>query len=301
MAATTHPGERRPGIAPGEPPAAPDTATEAPGQGQAESTGNPERPRPPATAQPRRYPQDDVHLADQDPEGLYFVGRHQCVLQGQLAKACYEDRSEAVVSRRVHRWLRAGIVGLDRFLAMGCNQLWLTVRGSRLLVNHGHAEEDDLFPRTRPIAAKDLGHHLAIVDLCVLARRGIPFSAASILPDWVTRRGMDPAPPVVPDLLLVAPPRHGQRARIVAYEVDLGTESVKGVFQVKLEKEAAWLLTYASGGIARIVILTRGVSRAEALRRAVADLPVPVVVELLPKASGRASLAALEKLLLSKT
>jgi len=186
---------------------------------------------------------------------------------------------------------------------MGCNQLWLTERGSRLLVNYGYAEEDDLFPRTRPIAAKDLGHHLAIVDLCVLAKRGIPFVASSILPDWVTRRRMEPAPPVVPDLLLVAPPRqgHAQRTRIVAYEVDLGTESVKGVFLAKLEMEAAWLGTYASGGNAWIVILTRGVSRAEALRRAVADLPVPVVVELLPKASGRASLTALEKLLLSKT
>ncbi|HNX50761.1 MAG TPA: replication-relaxation family protein [Thermoanaerobaculaceae bacterium] len=271
-----------------------------PDQEQTGSTGNPERPRPPATARPRRDPRDDVHLVDQDIAGLRFIGEHQCVLQGQLAEACYPGRSEAVVSRRVHRWLLTDVVGLDRFLAMGCNQLWLTERGARVLVGYGHAREESLFPRTRPIAAKDLGHHLTIVDLCVLARRGVPFVAASILPDWATRRRMVPAPPVVPDLLLIAPPHGGHPARVVALEVDLGTESLKKVFLGKLEKLAAWLLANSRGGIVGIVVLTRGEGRAEALRRATAGLPVPVVVKVLPGATGRARLAALEQLLLSR-
>jgi len=237
-----------------------------------------------------------VDLAGQDVPGLCFVGGHQTVLQGQLAEACYQGRSEAVVSRRVHRWLKHKLVGVERFMAMGCNQLWLTERGARVLVNGGHAIAAELFARTRPIPPKDAGHHLTIVDLSILARRGIPFGAKVIRPAWQLQRELVPPPPAIPDLLLAARDTGGLGMVVLAYEVDLGTEPLK-VFVPKLAVLGDLLPAWADGCPTAACILTRGAGRAVALRRAVSGLGVPMVVELLPRAAGRASLAALAEVL----
>lgn len=297
MAATTHPGDSRPGPAPCELPAAPGLPATRHAQDHAGTTGNTGRPRPPA-ARPRRDPRDEVDLVDQDIPGLSFVGEQQTVLQGQLWAACYEGRSEAVISRRVHRWLTHKLVGLDRFMAMGCNQLWLTEKGARLLVDGGHAKATSLFPRTRPIAPKDLGHHLTIVDLTILARRGVPFAATLIRPAWLLQRQLVPPPMAIPDLLLARRDNSSGKKAVLAFEVDLGTEPLK-VFLPKLELLSGLLPEWAEGGIARACILTRGAGRAAAIARGVRELSVPMAVEILPRATGRASLVALEKLLLS--
>lgn len=218
------------------------------------------------------------------------------MLQGQLHLACYQGRSEANLSRRVHRWLKHKFVGVERFMAMGCNQLWLTETGARVLIEGEHAPADELFPRTRPIAQKDLGHHLTIVDLSILARRGVPFPATVVQPAWLLQRLRVPAPPAIPDLLLAAKNAGGSGMTVLVYEVDLGTEPLK-VFVPKLELLADLLPEWAAGGRARVCILTRGTGRATAIRQAVAGLKVPIAVELLPRTSGRASLAALEEVL----
>ncbi len=237
-----------------------------------------------------------MDLAALDIPGLMFVGAHQTVLQGQIAEECYRDRSEAVLSRRVHRWLKHKLVGVDRFMAMGCNQVWLTEKGARVLVEGGHARAGDLFARTRPIAPKDLSHHLTIVDLSILARRGVPFGARVIRPSWLLQRALVPPPPAIPDLLLAARDNGGPGMVVLAYEVDLGTEPLK-VFVPKLAVLADLLPAWAGGSSARVCILTRGAGRAVAIRRAVIGLGVPMAVELLPRAAGRAGLAALAEVL----
>jgi hypothetical protein len=237
-----------------------------------------------------------VELAKQDIPGLIFIGRHQTVLQGQLAEACYAGRSEAVVSRRVARLLKKKLIGRDRFMAMGANELWLTEKGARVLVEGGHASAAELFPRTRPIAPKDLGHQLVIVDLAILARRGVPFRATIIRPAWLLQRQLVPPPRAVPDLLLSGKNNRTGKAQLLALEVDFGSEALR-VFLQKLAVLGELLPGWAEGGLAWVCIFTRGVGRAKAIQQAVAGLGVPVVVELLPRASGRASLTALAEVL----
>lgn len=227
---------------------------------------------------------------------MQFVGRNQTVLQKQLLTACYEGRSEAGLSRRIHRWLRHKLVGVERFMGMGANVIYLTEKGARVLADGGHATAAALFPRTRPIALKDLGHHLTIVDLVILALRGVPFSATVIRPAWLLQREIVPPPPAIPDLLLAGRDRTTGRAIVLAYEVDLGTEPLK-VFLPKLSTLSDLLPDWARGGVARVCILTRGAGRAALISRAVSGLAVPMAVELLPKATGRASLTALAEVL----
>lgn len=295
MADAPHPGECRPDSSPYEPPGTLKAPTTGATSAQAGAVGSTGKVRPPAS-RPRRDPRDELDLATQDIPGLTFVGGHQTVLQGQLWAACYEGRSEAVVSRRVHRWLKNKLVGVDRFMAMGCNQLWLTEKGARVLVDGGFASAEALFPRTRPIAPKDLGHHLTIVDLAILAHRGVPVVAPIIRPAWLLQRELVPPPPAIPDLLLGTRDVASGKTVLLGYEVDLGTEPLK-VFAPKLALLADLLSQWARGGAARVCILTRGTGRAAAINEAVARLDVPMVVELLPRVSGRASLAALTKVL----
>lgn len=291
MAIAPHPGEHQPGLAPCEPPATPVSPVIGDAPAHVGATGSTGRSRPLAS-HPRRDPRDASTLAELDVVGLTFVGAHQTVLQGQLWAACYPGRSEAVLSRRVHRLVARKLLGVDRFMAMGCNQLWLTEKGARLLVDGGHAAAAALFPRTRPIAPKDLGHHLTIVDLAILARRGVPFRATAIRPAWVLQRRYTPPPPAIPDLLLAGMDGATGTRVVLAYEVDLGGESLK-VFLPKLALLADVLPTWANGGAAGVCILTRGAGRVAAISKAVTSLAVPMAVEILPRATGRASLEAL--------
>lgn len=295
MAGVPHPGVPGAGAAPRELPAtleAPVTGMPRAIAGEAGTAG---RPRPPA-ARPRRDPRDSVDLNEFDVAGLTFIGQYQTVLQGQLAEACYPGRSEAVVSRRVKRWRKYKLVGVERFMAMGCNMLFLTERGVAALEDGGHASSKVLFGRTKPIAVKDLAHHLTIVDLAILAHRSVPFAASVIRPAWRLQRDIYPPPPAIPDLLLATRHPRGAGQVLLAYEVDTSSEPLK-VFVPKLQILAGLLPDWADGGTARVCILTRGSGRAAALGRAVADLGVEMAVVLLPRATGRASLVGLAEVL----
>lgn len=292
MAGADRSGERRPGLVEGEAPAesAAVSATVPPAPTGALRTST--QPRPPAIARPRRDPRDEVQLADQDPVGLRFVGENCSVLQKQMSERCYPGRKESIISRRVHRWLRHGLVGHSRFLGMGANVLWLREKGARVLVEGGHARAGDLYPRSRAIPAGVLGHHIWIVDIIIISERGIPLPAERVEPAWLLQRRNDPQPDAVPDVLVTIARKAGNGRALLAYEVDLGTEALK-VFVPKLEKLAGVLQSWADGGPTAVTILTRGVGRAAAIERACAELPIPILVKLLPKATGRGSLTAL--------
>jgi hypothetical protein len=244
---------------------------------------------------PRRDPRDEA-IVEADVIGLLILALLQCLTQPQLRKWCYPGRKESNVSRRIHRWLRLGLVGVERFLGMGCNLLFITERGVDALVDGGHARRSELFPRNRPIAAKDLSHHLYIADAALLAKRGVPMAdPEKVEPAWLLQRRHVPAPAAVPDLLVTSAPNASGRKSLIAYEVDLATESKK-VFVEKLGKLAKVLLEWSAGGKPSVIILTRGSGRKAALEQAVAKLPVPMLVKLLPK-GGPNSMEALAKVL----
>lgn len=83
---------------------------------------------------------------------------------------------------------------------------------------------------------------------------------------------------------------------LLGVEIDRGSERLAAVFLPKLEKLCGVLATWAGTAMAVVVLLTNNTRRCEALRAATAALPIPIVVELLPVAPGRPSIAELRKI-----
>lgn len=252
-------------------------------------------------------PRDGIALPPRDYEALAFIGRGYEVAQYQLREAVFPGLSEVVGSRRVRRWadpepeLGLGLIAIDRWMRVGINRLRLTAKGRELLVASGVATEDELFVPSKPVALKDISHTLWINDLRVLALQGVPFRATSIAPAWLLQRRLQPAPAAIPDLLLTAKAAHGRKGRLLAYEVDLGTERLsvflpKLVLLTNLLQE--WAGDEASAGVG-VIVLTRGPRRLESLRRSIDELAlaVPIVADELPSATGVAALNCLRALL----
>lgn len=250
--------------------------------GATPSQPTPGQLRPPAIATPRRDPRDEP-LAVKDVVGLTTLGLLGCMTGPQIRFECYGGCRESNFARRLDRWQARGWVGVTRFLGMGANIIWLTPKGAGALVDGGHAADEHLFPRERAVAAKDLAHHLWIVDLTLLALRGVPAAYERVEPAWLIQRERQPE--AVPDVALSSPLKTPGQRKVLAYEVDLASESTT-VFVPKLERLSRVLTTWANGGTAAVVILTRGSGRASSLERAVrargAAIQVPVVVKLLP-------------------
>lgn len=247
-----------------------------------------------------RDPRDGPTLTSRDLLALAFIGRGYEVAQYQLRVAIFLGLSEVVASRRVRRWHRLGLIAIERWNGVGINRIRLTAAGRAVVVAAGLATEDELFVPQRAVQPKDVVHTLWINDLRVVAGEGFPIRADRIEPAWALQRRLVPAPPAIPDLLLLQKAREGKRAALVAMEVDLGGERLTSTFVPKLVKLADLLVEWA-GPSARtwIVILTRGPRRLESLRSRLleADLPVPIAAELLPEAAGLEGLAALRCLL----
>lgn len=252
--------------------------------------------RPPGMGSPRRDPRDEA-LAPLDVQGLVLLGRFGCMTGPQLRFEAYGGCKESNFARRLARWVSRGWVGVTRFLGMGCNLVWLTQKGADALVDDDHASADQLYPRTRAVAAKDLGHHLYIVDVLLLALRGIPRAYDCIDPAWALQRRYQPEPEAIPDVLLSSPAKVSGRRNLLAFEVDLGTEAIK-VFAPKLERLSRVLVAWANGGAAAVVILARGAGRAASIEREIAvrsgSCRVPMLVRQLPKGGSlsREALAA---------
>lgn len=238
----------------------------------------PRQLRPPALARPRRDPRDEL-VVPGDTGGLTRLGQLGCMTGPQLRFECFGGCKEQNFARRMKRLRTRGLVGVTRFLGMGTNLFWLTPRGADVLVDGGFAPADTLFPRTRAVAAKDLAHHLTIVDATLLALRGIPLTAAQIEPSWLFQRLNQPEPEAIPDLLLSTPGKAG-RTHHLAYEIDLASETLK-VFIPKLVKLGRVLTGRANGGTSAVVILTRGSGRASSIARAIDALAVPIDVPVL--------------------
>jgi hypothetical protein len=90
---------------------------------------------------------------------------------------------------------------------------------------------------------------------------------------------------------LSRPPK--QPALLLGVEIDRGSENLASIFLPKLEKLCEVLSTWAGGTDCAIVVLTNNMRRRDALRVRAEALTLPVIVEMLPKASGRHGLADL--------
>lgn len=233
-----------------------------------------------------------VTFSARDIEALTFIGEGFEVLQYQLHEAVFVGRSEFVVSRFVRRWAARGVLAIERWNGIGANRLRLTPLGRSELVRCGGARDGQLFAPRQAVALKDLMHTCWINDLRVLLRRAPrPFDVISAA--WTLQRNLVPPPPAIPDLLALRASRESDLGFVLACEVDLGGERVKGVFAPKLVKLASLLGMWAAGAPALILVLTRGERRAAILRGAVAELEVPTVVDELPGVFGRAGLRVL--------
>ena len=96
------------------------------------------------------------------------------------------------------------------------------------------------------VALKDVMHTCWINDLRVLLRRAPrPFDTISAA--WTLQRSLVPPPSAIPDVLAIRAPHERDPGFVLACEVDLGGERVKGVFAPKLVKLASLLRTWAAG------------------------------------------------------
>lgn len=222
-----------------------------------------------------------------------FIGEGYEVSQYELREAVFAGRARGVVSRFVTRWRSRELLHASRFQGWGMNRLRLTSKGRDVLLAHG-ADRRTLFVPKKPVALKDLAHHLWINDLrVVLAGEGFP----KTLPSWAIER-LFPAWPVSPDLLALRPASGGRQGLALAVEVDLGGEGITKVFAPKLGKLQEHLASVAGGDGSGVLVVTSGARRAEAIAKATegADADVPLWIGVLPASSGSAGLLALRGL-----
>jgi len=241
---------------------------------------------------PRRQPQ----VTDRDIEALLFIGRGHEVAQYQVHIAISNGLSEGIMSRWTQRMLKRGAIAVERWAKVGINRLRLTPKGRDLLVSRSVTVDDVFTPRT-PTALKDVQHTLWINDLRVV----LPTLAVApdvIAPAWLLQRRLGR---VVPDVLAIRTPRAEDKGFALAVEVDLGAERLKSVLLPKLARLTDQLAEWAGGAPAAVLVLTRSERRIAAIRTALVTGVVPVLVEGLPLATGRAGLRALQDLLAGAT
>lgn len=255
------------------------------------------------TSGPRRSPRDPRvpwTLTDRDLQALARVGRAFELAQYQLHEWVFPGRVESIVSRFVHRMAERGLLAVDRLgNGTGMNRLRLTARGRGAVVAAGVATEGELFVPRSFVALKDLAHTYWVNDVCLVLETAASRGFDTVRPAWALQRAFVPPPAAIPDVLAVRRPRPGDAGLALAIEVDLGGERLKTTFVPKLTSLAGLLATWAGGVPAGIVVFTRGVGRAEALKAQLeaAALPVPAAVELLPVEVARPGLKALRVLL----
>ena len=232
---------------------------------------------------------------DRDIELLHFIGFHYEVSQGQAHAEIFRGLSEVVVTRRVRSLADAGLLAIDRLNKTGINLLRLTPKGLDLLVEVGRSEADYFVPR-KAVALKDLAHTLWINDISVMLRAKDP-APVTVLPAWQLQRRWDPSPGAIPDLLAIYEIPDIAKKIVISIEVDLGAERLNATFLPKLEKCAELLVNeWAPNDLAVIVVFTKGRRRAlSLLKAATASLPVPIIVQLLPSASGRETLRLISR------
>jgi hypothetical protein len=253
-----------------------------------------------AAVRVRRHPCDELDLPERDYEVLRYVMEGYQETQGNVDLALFPGHSKTPVSRSVNRLEAAGYLIKERWNRIGINMLRGTARGRARLIERG-IDSSTLFVPEKPVAAKDLAHHMSINEMrLALRQQGL----ADVKPCWAARRMLAALePPAIPDLLAFHVTADGSTAGVLAVEIDLGSEPLKNVFFPKLDLLREMLSTQAAGQPAAILVLTVGPRRIVAMEAGIADRPhhVPIVVMALPKATGRASVAELAGLLRSIT
>lgn len=234
----------------------------------------------------------DLAVSPRDIDALRFIGRAGELAQYQLHDRVFGAVSEVVVSRFVRRAVQRDLVAISRWRGIGINRLRLTARGRALLIANG-ADASEIFLPRAPIAEGHIEHQLWIVDtLIVLAKASR--TPDLLLPAWALQRRFAPRPVAIPDVLAAFTEPADKPALLLGVEIDRGSERLNAVFLPKLEKLCTVLATWAGSATAVIVLLTNNTRRRDALRAACSALPLPVVVELLPRAPGRPGLADLK-------
>lgn len=255
----------------------------------AETAERPRRTKYMAASDPRLAPK----LLPRDIRALLFIGRGHEVAQYQLHEAVFTGLSEGIISRWVKRMVRREAIAVERWAKVGINRLRLTRAGLALLIDAGIKTQDLFTPRTAT-SLKDVQHTLWINDLRVVMPR-MPLPPDVVAPAWVLQRQLGANADVIPDLLAIRMPRGTDHGFVLACEIDLGAERLKGVFLPKLVRLAAAVQGWAGTSRSAILILTRGGRRATAIRDGVSAITdVPVLVATLPTAVGREGLRQLQ-------
>ena len=243
---------------------------------------------------PPRDPRVDTALPERDYAALRFAATWYQIAQYQLEDAVFPDRSPTVASRCVRRLRTAGYIAVERWNRVGLNLIRVTARGRTALVGRGVSDDEAIFVPEKPVAVKDLAHHLWIVD-AGLVLRGLR-TRLHATPCWAVRRRLAALrPAAIPDLLALRLGANDETEAAIAIEVDLGGERLKNVFVPKLAVLRDTLAGWASGQPAAVIVLSVGPRRIAALRTAVDAQPhhVPVFVFALPTQPGRPGLASL--------
>jgi hypothetical protein len=244
-------------------------------------------------AAPPRDPRTPVALPERDYAALEYIAAWYQVAQYQLEDAVFAERSPTIASRCVRRLRAAGYIAVERWNRVGLNLIRVTARGRAALVDRV-VNDEAIFVPEKPVAVKDLAHHLWIVDAGLMLRR-LPVRVDAT-PCWGLRRRLAALrPAAIPDLLALRLGVNGESEAAIAIEIDLGGERLKNVFVPKLAVLRDTLAGWASGQPAAVIVLTVGPRRITALRAAIdAQLHhVPAFVFPLPAQPGRPGLASL--------
>jgi len=248
-------------------------------------------------------PRSPALFTARDLEAMARIGRASELAQYQVHEWLFAGRVESIVSRFVQRMVARGVLAVDRLgNGTGMNRMHLTAKGRDAVVAAGVATEAELFVPRSFVSLKDLAHTYWINDVCLVLDTGAARPFDTLLPAWASQRRAAKAPAgiQIPDVIAIRRRQPGHAGLTLAIEVDLGGERLKATFVPKLTKMAGSLAEkQAVGSRAGIVVLTRGVGRAAALKAQLeaAALPVSVGVELLPSEVARPGLKALRALL----
>lgn len=242
-------------------------------------------------------PRSSPVLSKRDIAVLREIAEAQELSQGQVHRAVFPTVSEVVVSRRVRRLRDLGLIAVERWRKVGINRLRLTSRGRDLLIEIGAAEDVSIFLLTGTLADKVIPHTLWVNDVRIVLK-SLASPGDAVLASWMIERRFVPRWASIPDVLWIAAPQGEAPGSVLAVEIDLGTEPIKGVFAKTLETLQEILTSLAAGSSAAIVVLTVGERRCGAIRAAVHDLPasVPIEVQPLPRLVGRPTFDALATL-----
>jgi hypothetical protein len=210
-------------------------------------------------------------LGERDYQVLYTIGRFGGLASSRHLAELYFGGVANTAHKRLRALFDAGYVQAHVVLGSKAPTLYtMTDRGRNALL-HRFDVEGEIRPSPRVLDVADLQHRLAILDVRVawiLATRGRStvklsrFATGSDVPPLMQSAGVSS---LVPDAL-VQVDVHG-RQRVLALEVDLGTESL-GVWDHKARRYADAVsrrVSMLSDVVWRLLIVAPGLARLTAI------------------------------------